>query len=97
MQPQYPEYPRPVGDQFERPPDTGDGKSVASMVVGICSIVFAALFGIGLILGIIAVALGGRLRRLNGMAMAGFVSGILGIVFSSVWWIIAIAVVTSGD
>src|SRR6266508_6296852 len=59
------------------------GKAIASMVLGICAILLSWLFGIGLVLGPIAIPLGVQANRLrhNGMATAGIVTGILGVVF----------------
>ena len=57
--------------------------AVASMVLGICSIVFVlAMPWLGLILGIVAIALSASARRINpndGKAIAGLVCGIIGV------------------
>ena len=63
----------------------GDEKAIASLVLGIISIVsiFFGLSLIGLICGIIAIILGNRARREGGggIATAGFVCGIIGTSF----------------
>ena len=66
---------------------------------GICSIVFCWCYGIvGLILGIVAIALSMRSKNLdggvtNGMAKAGLVCGIIGTIFGVLYIIYLIFVV----
>ena len=77
----------------------GYGSSIGSMVCGICSIVFCWCYGIvGLILGIVAIALSMRSKNLdggvtNGMAKAGLVCGIIGTIFGVLYIIYLIFVV----
>ncbi len=62
-------------------------KSNTALILGIISIVFIFLPGlnlIGFVLGIIAVIKGSRYRSRCGTAQAGWVLGILSIVFSSI-------------
>lgn len=63
----------------------GDEKAIASLVLGIVSIVgiFFGLSLIGLICGIVAIILGNQARREGGggIATAGFVCGIIGTSF----------------
>jgi hypothetical protein len=79
--------------------------SVAVLVLGICSIVFGCLF-IGLILGIIGLALSGKGKRIYkenpdnytgyGMLNAGFVMSIIGTVLGSlyiVYYVIVILII----
>ena len=77
---------------------TSSGKAVASLVLGILSLV-CAFFGystiIGLIMGIIGVALGAKARKESqtGLATGGFVCSILGLVFCGIGLVCAIACV----
>ena len=77
----------------------GNGAAVASMVCGILSIVFCWCYGIvGLILGIIALAMYSKSKRLNGglvigMATAGLVCGIIGSIISGLMLIYFIVVI----
>ena len=65
------------------------GYSIASMVCGICSIVFCWCYGIpGLVLGIVALALAVKVKNdnggvMDGMAKAGLVCGVIGAVLSA--------------
>jgi hypothetical protein len=70
------------------------------MVLGILSLLSGWVFGISIVLGILAVVFavkGNRRSRQhigqsNGMATAGLVTGILGIIFGAAWWAIVVAV-----
>ena len=67
-------------------PDGPKGKAIASMVCGICAVVLGCCISswLGLILGVIAIALGALVMKNNeagrGMAIAGLVCGIVGAV-----------------
>lgn len=67
-------------------PDGPKGKAIASMVCGICAVVFGCCLSawLGLILGVVAIALGALVMKNNeagrGMAIAGLVCGIVGAV-----------------
>lgn len=72
------------------------GKAVASLVLGICSIV-CWFFGIGaiigLILGIIGLILAGQAKRAGnteGVRTAGFVCSLIGLIGSAIAVIIAL-------
>ena len=73
----------------------GDGRSTASLVLGIVSLVLCWIFGIGIIPGIIAIALAAGARRTygrrDGLATAGFVCGIIGTVISALFIIILLS------
>lgn len=65
-----------------------NGMAVASLVLGIIGLCTDWVYGLGCILGIIAVVLSAKAKKENGtsgMATAGLVLGILSIVFGSVW------------
>lgn len=68
------------------------GLSIASMVLGICSIIL--FIWLGFILGVLAIIFAGieLKRNKNGMAVAGLVTGIVGTVLS---FIVGIAIVAS--
>jgi hypothetical protein len=78
--------------------------AVAVLVLGICSIVINC-YGVGLILGIIGLALSSQGRKMHkespdlyegwGNLNAGFIMSIIGVVFGALWiifWIIWVAV-----
>lgn len=77
---------------------TSSGKAVASLVLGILSLI-CAFFGysaiVGLILGIIGVSLGAKARKESqtGMATGGFVCSILGLIFCALGLVCAVACV----
>jgi heme/copper-type cytochrome/quinol oxidase subunit 2 len=75
-----------------------NGLATASLVTGIVGVVFAFLFSIvGLVLGIVATALGFSARRggaVNGKTTAGIVLGIVAIVVAIVMMVIAYNVLT---
>lgn len=88
QQPQFPQQPQ------------NNGKAIAALVLGICSIVFACLIPIvGLVLGIVGVVfavLSNKEGKTN-MALAGMITGIIGIVFSIIVWIINIIILTNAE
>jgi len=63
----------------------GKGLSITSMVLGICSIIFSVF--LGFILGVLAIIFSaiGLKRKKNGFAIAGLVTGIIGVVASLIW------------
>ncbi len=83
--------------------------AVAVLVLGICSIVINC-YGLGLILGIIGLALASQGRKLYkenptqylgwGNLNAGYIMSIIGVCIGAIWaiiWIIAGAAILSGD
>ncbi len=76
----------------------GKGMAIASMVLGIVSIVLSCSWYIGLISGILAIILGIVYNKKNmrsGMATAGIVCGILGIIFTIVIILVAASLATA--
>lgn len=75
------------------------GMSIASMVLGICSIVFCCIPILGLILGIVGVVLGAIAKKNNlageKMMMAGIICSIIGSSLSLIYWIYSCVVLTS--
>ncbi len=63
------------------------GFAVASMVLGILSLVCCCFAELGLILSILALLFAGlsrrQLHRFNGMALAGLIMGIIGVVLAA--------------
>ena len=77
---------------FEKTKYKTRGLSVAALIVGIASVAFCYFGWAGLILGVIAVALSVASRIMlgyfDGMAIAGLILGIFGIVFGGAMLII---------
>jgi hypothetical protein len=86
-------------EQKQKLPNT-----TAVLVLGICSIVFSCFF-VGLILGIIGVAMSGNGRKMYkedsnlyegyGTLNAGFIMSIIGLVLGglyTIYWVIAVAI-----
>lgn len=77
------------------------GKQIASMVCGIlsvcwgCGSIFIWVVGvIGIALGIVAFVLSSGLKKAggyNGMAKAGFICGLIGVILSAIMLIVGIA------
>ena len=80
----------------------------ATLVLGICSLVFGCLF-VGFILGIIGVAISGRSKRLYlqnpndytgyGALNAGRIMSIIGIILGALailYWIIVVVIIGAG-
>ncbi|MCL2353918.1 MAG: DUF4190 domain-containing protein [Defluviitaleaceae bacterium] len=66
----------------------GRGKAIASLVLGIISIVFCYLPLVGLVCGIVGLIMASQARREGfngGMRQGGVVTSIIGIVISSIW------------
>lgn len=82
-----------------RMPDPGQGKGIASMVLGICSILFCFLYGIvGLVCGIVGFILAKQSKELSGgvqnpFAKAGYVCSIIGIILSALMLLYVVFVV----
>ena len=78
--------------------NTSSGKAVASLVLGILSLI-CAFFGysaiVGLIFGIVGVSLGAKARKeaQTGLATGGFVCSIIGLIFCALGLVCAIACV----
>lgn len=75
-----------------------NGKAIAALVLGICSIVFSCLIPIlGILLGIVAIvfAVLSNKEGKSNMALAGMITGISGIVIGIIMWIINIVILTS--
>jgi hypothetical protein len=67
--------------------------ATASIVLGVCAIVLTPLFGLGIVLGILAIVFGMLARRAapHGLATAGIITGVIGVVLSAGWWAIVVA------
>jgi hypothetical protein len=76
--------------------------ATATLVLGICSIVFACFF-VGLILGIIGLAISGKGRKMYkenpsmydgyGQLNAGFIMSVIGVILGSLYVLYYIAVI----
>ena len=82
-----------------RPQQPTNGAAVASLVCGILSIPTFCLYGLGLVLGILAVVFAIVSKKgqdnMSGMAIAGMITGIIGALITAVIWIIALLAVNS--
>jgi hypothetical protein len=105
----YPQYGQPAYGGYPAPP-TNHGGALASMIVGIVSLVLACLYGVGLLGAPVAWWLGAKAKREidasqgrlagRGMAQAGFILGIIGtvlLVLAVIGWILVIALVINGN
>jgi hypothetical protein len=75
-------------------PQAGKGKAIASLVLGICSIVFCWFPVLGLIVGVVGLILAASSKRegyLGGMRTGGLVCSIIGTVFSALYTACVIA------
>jgi hypothetical protein len=85
------ETPKPIAQSS---PDKASGRSIASLVLGILSLVLGCVPGLDLILGVLAVTFGGlELKSIGakltsdkgkGFAITGLVTGILGLAWGLV-------------
>lgn len=85
--PSYPPH-NPYSSYCGYTPHPGKGKAIASLVLGICSIIFFYIPLAGLIIGIIGLALAAMSRRegfFGGLRSGGLVCSIIGTVFSSIF------------
>lgn len=82
------------------------GKQIASMVCGILSVCWGcagiSIWGgvIGIALGIVAFVLSSGLKKAggyNGMAKAGFICGLIGVILSAIMLIVGIACLACGS
>ena len=69
--------------------DQSHGMGIASLILGICSIAICCCYGVGAIPAIIGLILGilQNKKNANGIATAGIVLGIIGILLNVVWLI----------
>jgi hypothetical protein len=74
------------------PPTPTNGKAVAALVLGICSVV-VPVWGIGLVLGIIGLvlAIGAKKENPSGMVTAGLVLSIIGVALGGIAFISCIS------
>jgi hypothetical protein len=91
------QQPYPQQNYNQAPPaDPTKGKSIASMVCGICSIVTCSLYGIiGLACGIVALVLANQVTQAKGgvregFAKAGFICGVIGTILSALYFVLCI-------
>ena len=65
------------------------GRGIASLILGICSIAICCCYGVGAIPAIIGLILGilQNKKNANGIATAGIILGIIGILLNVVWLI----------
>ena len=80
---------------MEQKPSNNMG--IGSLVCGIIGVVTSSIFGIGCILGIIALVLSAKSKKEvgpNGMATAGLVLGIIAVIWGAIWLICTVC--TSG-
>ncbi len=67
--------------------------SIASLVLGICSILFSWFIAlVGVVCGILAIIFAVKQRKIKitGMANAGLITGIVGLIISVIVWIISL-------
>ena len=79
-----------------------NGYGVASMTLGILSILFSWLpfiSALALIAGVLAIIFAVMQKKAapNSMATAGLVTGIIGLIFSTLWTILYLAAAVSGS
>ena len=69
--------------------NNNNGMGIASLILGICSIAICCCYGVGAIPAIIGLILGilQNKKNANGIATAGIVLGIIGILLNVVWLI----------
>ena len=75
--------------EYQNDPNPGGGKAIASLVLGILSVV-----GFGLVVGIVGIVLGVQAKKAQlevggqtGLATAGIILSIIGTVFGSLFFI----------
>lgn len=97
--PQQPQYAQPYGQQYAygtTPTGKTNGMSIASLATGISSILLCWCYGIGLIPGVLGLVFGfismkqikERGESGRGMALAGAITGGIGILFAIIFWIL---------
>ncbi|AWL40867.1 MULTISPECIES: DUF4190 domain-containing protein [unclassified Streptomyces] len=100
----YPGYPGYGGQPAWGGPAPANGLGVAAMVLGIVGVVGFCMWGIGIVLGVLALVFGivghGRVKRgeadNGGMALAGIILGSVSIVIGGVFLVLLIIGVTDG-
>ena len=108
--PPYPQYGHPAYGGYPAPPLANHGGALASMIVGIASLVLSCAYGLGLLGSPVAWWLGAKAKREidasqgrlggRGMAQAGFILGIIGtvlLVLVIIGWILFIVLVINGQ
>ena len=93
--------------QYSQPqPTASKGQAIGSMICGILSICFAYAYGLGLIPAIIALVLNKKFvtannGATNGMAKAGKICGIIGLIFSIIaaviWFIVLMVAIAAAS
>lgn len=89
----YNNVPNNYDNGLQRQPS--NGLAIASMVLGIISIVLGLCYGVGIIFGIVSIILGIMSKKasdgkLSGMALAGIICSVIGIIISIIMLIIVI-------
>lgn len=108
--PQYVPYPQqvvyPQQLPYYRPSPPTNGSAITSLVTGIISIVFGGCYGAGLAFAIAALVTGIIARRQikehepmqgSGMAVAGIVTGSVGILFGVLWILVYVFIWKMGS
>jgi uncharacterized membrane protein len=74
--------------------NTSKGLSIASLVLGIVSILFVSRFIIAVACGVLAIIFGikGKKRGGQGMAAAGFITGIIGLSLQAIFFVFGLMV-----
>lgn len=78
--------------------DKSNGLGIASLILGICSIAICCCYGVGVVPAIIGLILGilQNKKNANGIATAGIVLGIIGILLNVVWLIYMVILFSDG-
>lgn len=95
----------PAGGFGGAPAQPNNGLAIASLIVGIISLVMFWLCGLGIIGGIVAVVLGvlgrNKSKQLNGTgagaAMGGIVTGAIALVVSAVFLVVVVVAGNASD
>ncbi len=71
-----------------------NGLGIASLVLGICSIVFSWVFYLGIPCGIVGIVLGVKQKRTspNKLATAGLILSIIGLVCAVLWVLVVLLI-----
>ena len=94
--------PSPYNDPYSTPntPLTNNNNSmgIASLILGICSIAICCCYGVGAIPAIIGLILGilQNKKNANGIATAGIILGIIGILLNAVYLIYMVVFLSDG-
>lgn len=78
--------------------NNSNGFGIASLILGICSIAICCCYGVGVVPAIIGLILGilQNKKNANGIATAGIVLGIIGILLNVVWLIYMVILFSDG-